>query len=212
MGKETIYKFFKNKGLSDYAVIGLMANIQAESGFKSNNLQNTGNSKLKMTDEEYTKAVDNGTYSREKFIRDGQGYGLVQHTFYTRKGALFDYIKTKGEVEKRKVSIGDEEGQCEFIYNELQRYKKSWNALCNSTDIAEITRVIMTDYEKPADQSEKAIAKRVAFAEQLYKEFCTKKNFYCVQVGAFEKKANAEKLVRELETKGFRGFIVEKTV
>ena len=206
MGKETIFKFFKSKGLSDYAVIGLMANIQAESNFKANNLQNTGNSKLKMTDEEYTKAVDSGTYSFSKFIRDSQGYGLVQHTFWTRKQSLYEYMKKKG------LSIGDELGQCEFIYTELQRYKKSWNALCNSSSIEEITRVIMTDYEKPADQTEKAIAKRVGFAEELWKEFCTKKNFYCVQVGAFVEKDNAEKLVRELETKGFKGFIVEKAV
>jgi hypothetical protein len=53
-----------------------MGNLYAESGLRSNNLQNTYEKKLGMTDEQYTAAVDNGSYTN--FVRDAAGYGLAQ--------------------------------------------------------------------------------------------------------------------------------------
>ena len=35
---------------------------------------------------------------------------------------------------------------------------------------------------------------------------------YCVQVGAFANKANADRLCAELESKGYKPFVVEKQV
>ncbi|MBR3017067.1 MAG: N-acetylmuramoyl-L-alanine amidase, partial [Clostridia bacterium] len=55
---QTLYAAIKNP----YAVAGLMGNLYAESGLTPNNLQNTGNKSLGMTDAEYTAAVDSGTY------------------------------------------------------------------------------------------------------------------------------------------------------
>ena len=59
-----------------YGVAGLMGNLYAESGLRSNNLQNTFEKKFGMTDEQYTAAVDNGTYTN--FVKDSAGYGLAQ--------------------------------------------------------------------------------------------------------------------------------------
>ena len=42
--------------------------------------------KLKMTDTEYTSAVDDGRY--KNFVKDGAGYGLAQWTFWSRKQNL----------------------------------------------------------------------------------------------------------------------------
>jgi hypothetical protein len=50
-GEEKIWKFFKDKGLNDFAIAGLMGNLYAESGLRSNNLQNTYEKSLGMTDE-----------------------------------------------------------------------------------------------------------------------------------------------------------------
>ena len=47
---QTLYNAIKNP----YAVAGLMGNLYAESGLTPNNLQNTGNKSLGMTDAEYT--------------------------------------------------------------------------------------------------------------------------------------------------------------
>lgn len=69
-----------SEGYSKEAAAGAMGNFYAESGFKTNNLENSFASKLGYTDEEYTEAVNNGTYTREQFISDhtsencGAGY------------------------------------------------------------------------------------------------------------------------------------------
>ena len=170
--------------MNDYGACGLLANIQAESNFKANNLQNTGNKKLGMTDEEYTKAVDNGTYTREQFRKDGQGYGLVQHTFHTRKAALYDFAKKKGK------SIGDEQMQAEFIVSEIKNYSDVWNVLCNAQNIKEASDIVMLKYERPADQTVTARAKRSDMAFVLYNEFCV--TFINVKVPVLKKGAKGE--------------------
>ena len=81
--EEKIWNYLIGKGLSVYGAAGLMGNLYAESGLRPNNLQNSFEKKLGMTDAEYTKAVDNGTYTN--FEKDGAGYGLAQWTFWTRK-------------------------------------------------------------------------------------------------------------------------------
>ena len=60
-----------------------------------------------MGDEEYTKAVDAGSYGN--FVNDSAGYGLAQWTFYTRKQALFAYAKDAEE------SIGNLAMQLAFL-------------------------------------------------------------------------------------------------
>ena len=57
---------------------GLIGNLEAESALNPKNLQNTYEKSLGYTDESYTKAVDNGTYSN--FVKDCAGYGLAQWT------------------------------------------------------------------------------------------------------------------------------------
>lgn len=170
--------------MNDFGACGLLANIQAESNFKSTNLQNTGNRALNMTDEVYTEVVDNGSYSREKFCKDGFGYGLVQHTFHTRKGALYDFMK------KNKVSIGDESMQAEFIVKELKGYKGVWQTLCNATSVKEASDKVMLEYERPADQSESARKLRSSYGEAIYNEFCGPK--VTIQIPVLKKGCTGE--------------------
>lgn len=61
---EKIWRYLKSAGLNDFGVAGLMGNLFAESGLNPKNLQNTYEKKLGMTDEEYTAAVDSGSYSQ----------------------------------------------------------------------------------------------------------------------------------------------------
>ena len=65
--QERAWNFFCAKGLSHYAVSGVMASIRAESGFNPRNLQNSCEKKSGYTDETYTAAVDNGSYGN--FVR-----------------------------------------------------------------------------------------------------------------------------------------------
>ena len=182
MSKKTLYEYFKSQGMNDYGVCGLLANIQKESGFKANNLQNTGHVKLNMTDEQYTRAVDNGTYTREQFCKDGNGYGLAQHTYFSRKAALYTFMKLS------KVSIGDEAKQAEFIVREMKTsYKGVWNTLCNAKSVKEASDKVMLEYEKPEDQSAAARAERASYGQAIYNEFCVPKIMATVRVAVLKK-------------------------
>ena len=112
--EEKIWNFLISKGLNKCGAAGLMGNLQAESGLRPNNLQNSYEKKLNMTDDAYTQAVDKGTYSN--FVRDSAGYGLAQWTYWSRKQNLLDFAKS------RKSSIGDLEMQLEFLYKEISNY------------------------------------------------------------------------------------------
>ena len=143
--------------------LGVEANLYMESGFRPDNLQNTSNSRFNMTDEEYTNAVDNGSYTN--FVKDSAGYGIAQWTFWARKQALLQYAQSKGK------SIGDLCTQIEFMLMELRQKKPLYKLLKNSQDYSECTRQVMLQYERPANQSEKAQQGRVRIATELYKYF-----------------------------------------
>ena len=84
MGNEKIiWDYLKAKGLNDYGTAGLMGNLFAESALNPKNLQNTYEKSLKLTDAEYTKKVDDGSYTN--FVNDKAGYGLAQWTYWSRK-------------------------------------------------------------------------------------------------------------------------------
>ena len=50
MGASNIYQKLKAAIGNDYGVFGLMGNLMAESGLKANNLQNSYNKKLNISD------------------------------------------------------------------------------------------------------------------------------------------------------------------
>lgn len=158
-----MYAYFKSQGLNDYGVSGLMGNLYAESALSANNLQNTGNTKLGMTDAEYTAAVDNGSYTN--FVKDGYGYGLAQWTYYSRKQALLDFMTAAG------VSIGHKRKQCEFIMQELAGYSSVLNTLKNAASVLEASNAVLTGYEKPADQSESVQTKRAGYGQTYYDKY-----------------------------------------
>lgn len=161
-----IWKFFKDKKLNDYAIAGIMGNLYAESGLSQINLQNTGNTKLKMTDAEYTAAVDSGTYTN--FVKDSQGYGLAQWTYWTRKEAMLSFAKNK------KASIGDLNMQLEFLYNELiSSYRGCYNKLVNAKSVLEASNAMLLDFERPKDQSTTVQNKRAGFGQVYYDKYAT---------------------------------------
>lgn len=145
-----------------YGVAGLMGNLQAESGLNPKNLQNNGNKNLKLSDEEYTNAVDNGSYSKTKFKSDKYGYGIAQWTYCTRKEKLYSFTKASGK------SIGDLQMQLKFLWTELQTYPVVLNSLRNAKSIREASDVVITKYEKPADQSESVKKKREQLGKDIF--------------------------------------------
>ena len=83
--QEYVWKYFLNKGFSPQSIAGIMGNIDEESKFKTNNVEDD---RIYLTDEQYTQQVDNGSY--KNFINDGIGYGLVQWTYAPFKQDLLN--------------------------------------------------------------------------------------------------------------------------
>lgn len=149
---------------NEYGVAGLMGNLYAESAMRSNNLQNSYESKLGYTDATYTTAVDNGTYTN--FVKDAAGYGLAQWTYYTRKQALLTYAQSK------KKSVGDLTTQLEFLYKELsESYKTVLTALKSATSVRSASDVILTNFERPADHGESVQKKRAEYGQKYYDKY-----------------------------------------
>lgn len=160
----TVKSFLSGKGLSDFAVFGLMGNLQAESGFNPINLENYYERKLGYTDQSYTAAVDNGTYTN--FTQDRAGYGLAQWTSSGRKAGLLTHAR------QTQRSIGDIKMQLEFLWVELNgSYKGVLNGIRNAGSIREASDIVLTRFECPADQSESAKAYRASLGEALYHQF-----------------------------------------
>lgn len=161
--EEMIWNFLTCKGLNSFAVAGLMGNLYAESGLQPNNLQNSYERSLGMTDAEYTAAVDNGSYSN--FIKDSAGYGLAQWTYWSRKQSLLNYVK------KADKSIGDLEAQLCFLWQELQGYSALMKTLRNAKSVREASTAVLLQYERPANQGESVQAARASYGQRYYDKY-----------------------------------------
>ena len=117
-----------------------MGNLCAESGLNPENLQNSYERLLGMSDREYTEAVDNGTYSEEQFCTDQAGYGLAQWTHRDRKRGLYNAAKNAG------ASIGDLDLQLGYLWQELGQYKTVLNTLLTAKSIREASDAVMFKY------------------------------------------------------------------
>ena len=159
MNEQRIFDFFAGKGFTAAGIFGMLGNIRDESGGNPRNLQNSYEKKLGYTDDSYTEAVDTGTY--KNFSHDAAGYGLAQWTYSTRKENLLKFARNQGD------SIGDFDMQLAFMYQELRGYKTLFAILTTTDSIREASDAFMTQYEKPADQSEKAKRRRASYGEEI---------------------------------------------
>jgi LysM repeat protein len=163
--KDDKYVWDKLKAVicNDFGVAGLMGNLQAESGVRSNNLQNSFEKSLGMSDDVYTKAVDENIYTN--FVKDSAGYGLAQWTYWSRKQNLLDYAKTHNK------SIGDLAMQVDFLIIELKQYKDVWAVLQTATSVKQASDVVLTQYERPRDQTDKVKEQRASYGLDFYNKY-----------------------------------------
>ena len=160
--EDIVWDYLYAKIGNAYGVAGLMGNLNAESGgFRANNLQNSYERSLGMNDDQYTAAVDNGTYTN--FVHDSAGYGIAQWTFWSRKQALYDFAQSQGK------SIGDLNMQLDYLWYELSvKYSTLAPALMNATSVREASDVILLQFERPKDQSEAAQIRRASYGQAFY--------------------------------------------
>lgn len=145
-----------------------MGNLFAESGLIPTNLQNSYESKLGMNDASYTVAVDNGSYIN--FTHDSAGYGLAQWTYWSRKQGLFQLCKSRGK------SIGDLNTQLDFLYQELTTsYSQLLKILKTTSSVEEASNLVVTQFERPADQSFDALKQRALYSQRYFNTYSTQK-------------------------------------
>ena len=162
--EKKIWDYFHAKIGNDFGVAGLMGNIQAESGLRPNNLQNTFEKRLGMTDAQYTAAVDNGSYGN--FVGDGAGFGLCQWTSSGRKAGLLNMKNARG------CSIADLQLQLDWCYEELANaYKTVLEGLKKAVSIYEAASLVLTKFEKPANQSEAVKLDRTSYGQVFFDRY-----------------------------------------
>lgn len=165
--EKTIWDFLMGKIGNAYGVAGLMGNLYAESALKSNNLQNSYETKLGYTDASYTQAVDNGSYAN--FVKDSAGYGLAQWTYWSRKQNLLNYAKSVGK------SVGDLNTQLAFLYKELsESYSGVLNTLKSAKTVRAASDAVLLQFERPANQGESVQVKRAEYGQKYYDKYAAK--------------------------------------
>ena len=159
---EYIYSEGEKLGCTKEALCALLGNIQAESVFKASNVED----QFEISDDAYTKFVDNGTITAYAFAHDGKGYGLAQWTWPSRKEMLLNYAKARGK------SIGDMKMQVEFMFYELKAvFGKIWAQMLKSNDLKELTRVLLYEWENP---TVKDFSNRYNLAQQWMQKMSSK--------------------------------------
>lgn len=165
MSDLTIYQALRAGGLSPAGACAMMGNMYCESGCISYRVQGDQKQPFDYS-KQYTAQVDAGNINRHEFIYDapgGGGYGLCQWTSHDRKEHLYDFAKSRG------VSIGDEVMQCDFCIWELMTYYVGlYRDLCVTTDLADATKRICAEFERPAVNN---YAERINAAQRFYNEF-----------------------------------------
>lgn len=136
-------------GMTMAGACGCAANVAHESAFRSDNVEDTYNNRMGVSDAEYVRQVDAGV---RDFLAPGQGgFGLCQWTSTDRRRALYDYLKGHGK------SIADVDGQIQFMCREMRaNYTFVWNRLTHTSDPYEAGYVMCKFYEIPADTERQA--------------------------------------------------------
>lgn len=147
-------------GYTKAGAAGVLGNMKNESGVIPNRVQMD----YGWGDDEYTSAVDSGSYGN--FVYDSIGYGLVQFTYWALKQQVLDKANELGK------SVGDIEVQLECLKDMMQGGYPDLNALLKSSnDIRECCVAFLFQYENPLDKSIAVQNLRTQSAQEFYDQF-----------------------------------------
>lgn len=139
-------------------IAALFGQIEKESHFIVNNVQDG----MGWSDEDYTRAVDTGTYT--KFATDEIGYGLYQLTEKSRKTSYLEFTRNRG------VSIGNLENMVTFMLWELyKKFPGIWRKLQTSHDLNALTKTLLYEWENPQEKAQN-LADRIQYANEWYQK------------------------------------------
>lgn len=140
--EKAIWDYLMGKLNNAYGTAGMMGNLFAESSLRPENLQNTFEKRLGMSDTQYADAVNNGSYTN--FVHDSAGWGLAQWTFWSRKDGLQKLMK------QRNKPIYDLNTQLDWLWQELNTsYKGTLNIIKNATTVQQASDEVLVNFEHP---------------------------------------------------------------
>lgn len=141
---QDIYNVFIQAGMTKEGALGTEANLKAESGLEANRLEGDFNP-FRTVSKSFVQRCENGSVSRQDFAYMGRGFGLAQWTYHTRLFGLWDFWKKTGG------KLDDPIMQANFVVHELKEDHRSlWETLCNSHELYTCTKLVCTEYERPA--------------------------------------------------------------
>lgn len=141
---QTIYNLLRGYGLSEAGALGMLGNLECESGCEPYRVQGDYQSSRAIS-KAYVNAIETGVSDRERFATDQKGFGLAQWTYPQRKRNLWDLWKAS--IHR----IDDVDFQVWFAYTELlKEYSELLQFLKTSEAIWNCTDRICREYERPA--------------------------------------------------------------
>jgi len=153
-------------GLSRTGAAGVLGNMKTESGFEPR--REEGNYGTPIPNTRYCDSVDSGEISKDTYIGDEVGFGLVQWTTSDHKGPMYNIIKSD-----KNLSIGDMRGQLDFLNwevtsNSPMNFSDMMSTLRNdNTSVYDATYSFLSTFERPANMYENARI-RSADAQEIY--------------------------------------------
>lgn len=170
-----IYQKCLHLGMTPAGAAGCTANIMSESAGRPDNVED----RCPLSDAEYTRGVDDGSYA--DFEGDRYGYGLAQWTLPARKAALLQYAREHG------VSISDADMQFQFLAREMrQDYAFVWRVLTSTKNPYEAGYEMCKRFERP-QHIEESSAARGNKAVQIYER--------CKSAGETKMRYDKQKLI-----------------
>ncbi|OUM57290.1 hypothetical protein PIROE2DRAFT_17776 [Piromyces sp. E2] len=120
---------------------------------------------LALSDEQYVKIVNSGTY--QNFATDKVDFGIGCWSTRYKKNKLLEYAKDNGK------SIGDINMQLEFLWKEINEdYGKLANILKDKTvTIQEASDAVVLNYDVPLDRSQSMLSMRANYGK-MFKDAC----------------------------------------
>jgi cell wall-associated NlpC family hydrolase len=172
--EKRLFDYLVNAGMTPAGAAGMMGNMYAESGLIPNRVEILCLKRLRehgrlYTDSTYTAFVDDGTISRAEFMNPlpgkQYGYGLCQWTSPGRKAGLYDLCRS------RKVSIGDQDTQLEWLITELkQAYQNVWSVLTSTSSVAKASETVLRKFEMP-DNASSMVETRRKYSQGYYDKY-----------------------------------------
>jgi len=140
----------KDLNVTKEVAAGVVGNLWAESGLIPDRIQGSG--------------VKRGTLPQA----NNGGYGWAQYTHPSLKTDLIAFAKKKG-VDLNTQPMTDELNY-EYLKHWISKNSSKFSTLKSQSDVRNATNYFLTKYERPADQSERALDKRANFANTVYSE------------------------------------------